>query len=100
MTADQSAILSHPMTIAVVVTMSGAVGWLVSQVFLLTKDNSTWKKSIQAIEDLLAHVTERQDKNDDAVNKVTSDLAKLQGEHEMMKNTGRMIANHNFKKEH
>ena len=96
MTADQSSLLSHPLTIAVVVLASGAIGWLISQVFLLTKDNSTWKKSIEGIESLLAHVIQRQDKNDEAVNKVSNDLERLKGEHEMMKKTGNMIKHHNF----
>lgn len=97
MTADQSALLAHPLVIFALTILAGALGYLISIIVGLLKDNSRLTQATAEISEILKHVVERQDKTDDALNCIKNDLSELIGQHNAIARAGNLIGMHQKK---
>lgn len=91
-------IFTHPITLILLGGLITGVGYLITTIVGLIKDNSKLTQATAEISEILKHVVSRQDKADDLMGDIKNDLQELLGEHRMMLKTGQLIAMHSQKK--
>jgi cell division protein FtsL len=88
-------ILSHPLTIAVVVTIFTSIGALIGMMISNAKDNSQFKQAIMDLRELVIKLTGDHDDTKKEVSDLKQRFNRVEGQHDMVIRSGEILKNHN-----
>jgi len=81
----ETAVLSHPLTIALLGALFTIIGWIAKTIFTHGKLISTLTETTKDIRKLTDHVIQRQDRMEDIMMEFAGKFGTLKGEHDALK---------------